>query len=164
MSTRSHPRVVVGVDGSLHGLAALRIAAAEAARRGVPLYAVRVRSAASVPYALSEIDEAFVEALGGLPRNVELHREVALPPAATALTRRAVHAEDLLVLGESGRGAWHAFWSGSVTRGCLRKARCQVLVVPVPEMARTVWRPRRWSAARRDVWQRFDEEQPALRG
>jgi nucleotide-binding universal stress UspA family protein len=164
MIARSQPRVVVGVDGSLHGLAALRAATAEAARRGVPLYAVRVRSAASVPFALGEIDEAFVEALGGLPRNVELHREVALPPVAGALVLRAGQPGDLLVLGEGGRGLWHAFWSGSVTRACLRKARCPVLTVPAPEMARTVWRPRRWSAARRDIWQRFDEESPALRG
>ena len=164
MSTRSQPRVVVGVDSSVHGLAALRAASAEAARRGAPLYAVRVRSEASVPFGLSEIDEAFVEALGGPPRNVELHREVALPPVAAALVRRAAQPGDLLVLGEGGRGFWHAFWSGSVTRGCLRKARCQVLAVPAPEMARTVWRPHRWSAARRDVWQRFDEESPALRG
>lgn len=41
MKEYEHPRVVVGVDGSLSGLAAIRAAVAEARRRGLPLLGVR---------------------------------------------------------------------------------------------------------------------------
>jgi hypothetical protein len=44
MGTRRSPRVIVGIDGGLPGLAALRVAAAEAVRRNLPLYAVRVEA------------------------------------------------------------------------------------------------------------------------
>lgn len=142
MSTRSHPRVVVGVDHSLHGLAALRVAVSEAARRGVPLHAIRARSDLVAPLDYREIDQAFTEALGGLPQGIELYRELAVPPVAAALARRASDPGDLLVVGENGRGVWHAFWYGSVSRGCLRRAQCPVLAVPAPEMARTAWRRR----------------------
>jgi nucleotide-binding universal stress UspA family protein len=164
MGTRSHPCVVVGVDRSLHGLAALRFAAAEAACRGVPLYAVRVQSEMLPPTDYREIDAAFAEALGGFPRGVEVHKELAVPPVAAALARRA-SGVDLLVVGESGRGLWHTFWCGSVARACLRRAGCPVVAVPAPEMARTVWRRiARWRRGSTDVWERFEEEQPSLRG
>jgi nucleotide-binding universal stress UspA family protein len=153
------------VDRSLHGLAALRFAAAEAARRGVPLYAVRVQSDMLPLANYGAIDDAFVEALGGYPYGVEVHKEMAVPPVAAALARRASSERDLLVVGESKRGLWHAFWLGSVSRGCLRKAVCPVVAVPAPEMARTVWRRiARWRRGSTDVWQQFEEEQPSLRG
>lgn len=165
MSTPSHPCVVVGVDRSLHGLAALRFAAAEALIRGVPLYAVRVQSEMLPSTDYQEIDTAFGEALGGLPYGVEVHKLMAIPPVAAALARRASSERDLLVVGESGHGMWHAFWLGSVARACLRKAVCPVVAVPAPEMARTVWRRiARWRRGSTDVWQRFEEEQPSLRG
>lgn len=166
MNTTSRPRVIVGVDHSLHGLAALRVATVEAARRGVPLCAVRVRSELGAPHDFTEIDGAFDEALGGFPRNVEVQRELAVTPVIAALTRRVHCPGDLLVVGNSGKGWWHALWSGSVSRGCLRRARCPVVAVPAPEMARTAWRRRRrwWPRRSDDVWQRFEEEQPSLRG
>jgi nucleotide-binding universal stress UspA family protein len=165
MSTRSHPCVVVGVDRSLHGLAALRFAAAEAACRGVPLYAVRVQSELFAPADHREIEAAFAEALGGFPHGVEVHMELAVPPVAAALLRRASSERDLVVVGESGRGMWHTFWSGSVARACLRKAGCPVVAVPAPEMTRTVWRRiALWRRGSTDVWQQFEEEQPSLRG
>ena len=165
MSARSHPCVVVGVDRSLHGLAALRFAAAEAARRGVPLHAVRVQSEMLPPTDYGQIDAAFAEAFGGFPRGVEVHKELAVPPVAAALVRRAGSERDVLVVGESGHGLWHAFSFGSVARACLRKSVCPVVAVPAPEMARTVWRRiARWRRGSTDVWERFEEEQPSLRG
>ena len=164
MDHRSRPCVVVGVDRSLHGLAALRLAVTEAARRGVPLRAVRAQSDLVAPTDYGEIDAAFAEALGGFPRGVEVHKELAVPPVAAALTRRADGEGDLLVIGESGRGMWHAFWFGSVAHACLRRARCPVLVVPAPEMAHSVWRHRASWRRADDVWQRFEEERPSLRG
>lgn len=138
--------MVVGVDRSVHGLAALRVAVVEAARRGVPLHAVRVQTALPSPAAFEEIDAAFAEALGGVPQAIELHRELMFPPVAAALARFAHGEGDLLVVGESGRGAWHTFWSGSVARRCLRRAHCAVMAVPAPEMAGALrrGRPRGW--------------------
>jgi nucleotide-binding universal stress UspA family protein len=165
MKTTPRPRVIVGVDRSLCGLAALRTATVEAARRGVPLCVVQVCSGLGAPHDLAEIDMAFAEALGGLPREVEVQRELAVAPVAAALARRVRCPGDLLVVGESGRGWWHALWAGSVSRGCLRRARCPVLAVPAPEMARTVWHRSGWWPHRaEDVWQRFEDEQPSLRG
>jgi nucleotide-binding universal stress UspA family protein len=164
MNTTLRPKVIVGVDRSLHGLAALRVAATEAARREVPLFAIRVRTDLGAQHDYAEIDEAFAEALGGLPRG-ELHRELAVPPVAEALLNRVRRADDLVVVGDGGRGRWRTFWSGSVFRSCLRTARCPILAVPAPEMARGVW-SRRGRFLRRpdDVWQRFEEESPLPRG
>jgi nucleotide-binding universal stress UspA family protein len=157
MSARWDPRVVVGVDRSLHGLAALRVAVVEAARRGVPLHAVRVQTALPSPAAFEEIDAAFAEALGGIPQTIELHRELMFPPVSAALTRLAGGDGDLLVVGDSGRGAWRGFWSGSDSRGCLRHAHCPVLAVPAPEMACAPRHRRPWHRRSGDVWQNFEE-------
>jgi nucleotide-binding universal stress UspA family protein len=157
VSIRWDPCVVVGVDRSLHGLAALRVAVVEAARRGVPLHAVRVQTALPSPAAFEEIDEAFAEALGGVPQAIELHRELMFPPVAAALARRAGGERDLLVVGESGRGAWHTLLSGSVSRSCLRRAHCPVMAVPVPEMACVPRRRRPWRRRSDDLWQGFEE-------
>ena len=163
MSAQADPWVIVGVDRSLHGLAALRVAVLEAERRGVQLCAVRVQAALPSPAAYEEIDEAFAEALGGIPEGIDLRRELMFPPVAAALTRRAGAEGDLLVVGESGRGAWHALWSGSVNRGCLRRAHCPVMAVPAPQMARMPRRHRFRLRRPDDIWQRFDEERSSPR-
>jgi nucleotide-binding universal stress UspA family protein len=143
-------------------LAALRAAAAESVRRGVPLYAVRVEAEPDRSVDYLEIDLAFTEALGGMPRGIEVYPEVATMPVAEALLCRVGSERDLLVLGDSRRGGWHAFWTGSVVRACLRSAPCPVLAVPAPQMARAARRPRFWRR-RDDVWRRFDAERPPLR-
>jgi hypothetical protein len=65
------PRVIVGVDDSVPGLAALRFAVGEARRRGVPLHAVRARTDL-VLGDFTEIDAAFAEAFGAYPDGVEV--------------------------------------------------------------------------------------------
>jgi nucleotide-binding universal stress UspA family protein len=157
------PRVIVGVDRSLHGLAALRAAAAEAARRDAPLYAVRVQSEMLIPLEDREIDAALDEALGGPPRGVELHRELAVPPVVTALVNLATCSGDLLVVGRSERRGWRRLRPGSVAHGCLSRAYCAVLAVPAPEMSRTVWRWRGlWPHRVGDLWRQFTEETPSI--
>jgi hypothetical protein len=153
--------VVVGIDHTMSGLAALRVAVREAVNRGVPLRAVRVQAgfARDDYYA---IDAAFTAAFGGVPvSGLEVHRELASPPAAAALTNRAGKSGDLLVVGTGGHGRWHSIWYGSIGRACLRTAHCPVLIVPAPEMARTL-RGSRWSTWRtwrqRDMWRRFEAE------
>jgi len=153
------PRVIVGVDDSVPGLAALRFAVGEARRRGLPLHAVRAQTILILGDH-TEIDVAFAEAFGAFPEDVEVHKEVLAGPAAAALSRRANHPGDLLVIGTSGRGWWHALWTGSVSRGCLRQAHCQVLIVPGPEMARTSLRRRQ----RRATWRGLEDHAQSARG
>jgi nucleotide-binding universal stress UspA family protein len=133
MSSRQFPQLIVGVDRSPGGRAALHVAAAEAIRRGVPLHAVRARSFLIGPADdFTLIDVAFHEAFGGFPPGVDVRRAILDTPIATALTDRAGHPGDLLVLGSRRHGPsrwWHRLWSRSVVEGCLRRARCPVMVV-----------------------------------
>jgi nucleotide-binding universal stress UspA family protein len=154
MDDRRGPRVVVGVDDGLPGLEALRVAVAEGARRGLPVFAVRVGQIWP-DSDFREIDAAFEKALGAVPPGVE--RALCTPPITAALTRFADHPGDLLVVGSSGLGWWHAVWSGSVARGCLARARCAVLVVRGPSAARDL-PGRRWRRSGRDLWRRFEKE------
>jgi len=154
--------VVVGVDWTPQGLAALRAGAREAALRCVPLYAVRVD--AFIPEAnFSPIDLAFAEALGGIPQALEVHEVLAHPPVVGMLAGYADQSDDLLVVGTSGRGRWHMLLSGSIARGCVGKVRGQLLVVPAPDLARES-RRRWWRRRSRDLWRRFEQETVASRG
>jgi nucleotide-binding universal stress UspA family protein len=153
------PRVIVGVDDSVPGLAALRVAIGEARRRGIPLHAARAQ-ADLVLGDYTQIDEAFAEAFGACPEDVEVHKELLLGPAAKALSRRANHPGDLLVVGTTGRGWWHSLWAGSVSRGCLHEAHCQVLIVPGPEMARIAGRRR----LRRATWRGMEHHAQSMPG
>lgn len=150
MDTIGHPRVVVGVDGSLTGLAALRAAVAEARRRGLPLYAVRSRTTAIYPTDPETIKDAFAAALGDYPADLRIETAISTLPIREALCAAATDPRDLLIVGTSGKGPWHSLWSGSVVRALLRRARCPVLAVPAPEMAHNVHRAHPWH--RRSQW------------
>jgi nucleotide-binding universal stress UspA family protein len=137
-STRTAPHVIVGVDRSMAGLAAIRAAVAEAMRRGVPLHAARVRTGeiAAVDD-FTEVDMAFQEALGGFPPGLRVCRELLTPPVVKALTKRASHPGDLLFLGNSSHGLqrlWHRLRSRPIISRCLRNAQCTVVVVRAPAM------------------------------
>jgi nucleotide-binding universal stress UspA family protein len=162
MEQIGHPRVIVGVDDSLTGLAALRVAVAEARRRGLPLHALRARTSGIPCVDEQLIDAAFISALGGRPWDVEIYTEVANGTIRGEIAASATHPGDLIVVGNSGRGMWHALWSGSVSRSCLREARCAVLAVPAPELARTAHRHRWWRRRQRDLWEEFEHQTPAL--
>lgn len=152
------PRVFVGVDRSIPGLAALRFAVAEARRRGTDLHAVRVVSVLTLTET-SEIDAAFEEALGGLPADVVVHRELLIGPVAETLARRAHNPDDVLIVGTDGAGRWHGLWSRSISRDCLRRAHCPVLIVPGPQMAIEV-RRRRWLPHHRELISGLDFDAP----
>lgn len=163
-ATTLHPRVVVGVDQSLAGYSALRAAVSLARNRRVPLFAVR---GTSVLDATTEqyVKQAFTEAVGGIPLDLDVHVTPMIDSACSALARVASDPRDLLVVGNDGRGAFRAFWSGSVGRSLFKFARCQILVVPGPEMHRATRRSaRKLHAGRTDVWDRFESEVPELRG
>jgi nucleotide-binding universal stress UspA family protein len=159
-----HPRVVVGVDQSLSGYAALRVAAGMARSRNVPLQAVRAMPGIGM-VEMEYVDAAFQEALGGYPADVEVTRIVAFDSTSAALARHASDPRDLIVVGGDGKGMLRAMCSGSVARSLLKHVRCQVLVVPAPEMQRATRRSlRKLRRHRADVWDRFETEVPQLRG
>ena len=133
MDEFAHPRVVVGVDGSLPSLAALRAAVAEARRHGFPLHAVRAGLPSADRADAGMITTMFLDALGAIPDDIEIHQTATLYSVTDALCASATDPRDLIVVGTSGKGAWHAFWSGSVCRGLMRRALCPILVVPAPK-------------------------------
>jgi nucleotide-binding universal stress UspA family protein len=130
-------------------MSALRRAVEEARERGAALVAVRSWLTQPNMYAvapgLREIDEAdarelvartFAETMGGLPDDVKVE-QVFLPDyPGPALVRLADQDDDLLVLGSGHRTRRG---SGSRTvRYCVAWAACPVLVIPPPQLARTV--------------------------
>lgn len=141
--------VAVGVTTSPHSVAALRFAASEAARRGVPLLLVAAwampaveswdyapwhnESLAGFARALrtdahAAVDEALATARSEYPQvDVRGHVvEVAPWAALETESRRA----GLLVVGSRGTGGFEGLTLGSVARAVLDHSRCPVAVVP----------------------------------
>jgi nucleotide-binding universal stress UspA family protein len=141
-------RVVVGVQHSVAGLQALRRGVEEARRHRATLYAVRALAAAGGPYpgftpwrveltvwAAELIEQAFAEALGGVPPDVEVRTAALDGAAGPALVAFADRPDDLLVVGCAQRRGLGRARSGWVARYCVRHAACPVLVVPPPPLA-----------------------------
>jgi len=134
--------IVVGVDGSPYGDAALRKALAEAEDHGGQVTAV---FAWQVPFSSfpglfdrAELEEAGkkfliekVSAVAPAPK-VPLLPLVAEGDPAEALVTAAKDA-DLLVLGTRGRSRIAGFLLGSVSSRCAAAASCPVLLVKAPE-------------------------------
>jgi len=137
------PAIVVGVDGSVASLAALRWAAREAGLRDTALHVVRAWEDAAkrvAPYASHAMPAQGAEddlttrnrlranvaaALGPSPL-VPVQVTVAEGLAARVLLDHAAGA-DLLVLGSAIHRAPDGI--GPVARACLRHAPCPVVVV-----------------------------------
>jgi nucleotide-binding universal stress UspA family protein len=139
-------RVVVGIDGSLASLAALRFAAETAALRGSVLHAVhtwvapyQATSVWSPP--LPAIDESrdaavatlrdSVSAVLGDGHGLRVEHSVVEGAAGPALVRAAEDA-DLLVVGSRGRGGWKALLLGSVSTHCVVNAPGPVVIAREP--------------------------------
>ena len=136
--------VVVGVDGSEHGEAALQFAAEEAVLRGASL---RVVCAWEFPMNLTadiglvpglmqrfaeEGEEIVREAVA---RVAELRPSVACEPRAVEGHAGSVLLDEargaiLLVVGSRGRGELAGVLLGSVSHQVLHHAPCPVTVVP----------------------------------
>jgi nucleotide-binding universal stress UspA family protein len=145
-------RVIVGVDSSLGSLGALRQAVAEARQRGAQLCAVRVVSQElswvgalcddDLAVLHRQIQDAFQDALGEVPSDLETRSLVLVGAAGRALVDFTDREDDLLVVGAGERGRPRRWWHWSVSAYCVRHARCPVLSVPLPEFARTMRRVR----------------------
>jgi nucleotide-binding universal stress UspA family protein len=141
--------VIVGIQETIAGLRALRLAVAEARQRGAVLHAVRVRRpvppdggsgvalppSESVREAQDEVFQAFAAAMGGVPVDVEVFIVVRDGDPGAALTAHADRDDDLLVVGVGRRGFVRWLFSGSVARYCLSHAACPVLAVPPDQFA-----------------------------
>jgi nucleotide-binding universal stress UspA family protein len=138
--------VVVGVDESVGGRAALRWAAVEAARLGV---GVRVVHAWDVLVGVPEeatsigamVEPDLVEAARmGIQRLVEddiSDLDVRPPIEVIAVSQSAAEAlvleaktAALLVVGSRGRGGFVGQIMGSVSQHCLHHSPCPVVIVP----------------------------------
>jgi nucleotide-binding universal stress UspA family protein len=141
MSVPAVRRIVVGVDGSVESVAALRWACREASLRGAEVHAVHVReehchSVASyaVP-ALSTADDVSID-IDDFVRSVqadhapevEIRVEEVNGLAARVLLDRSAGA-DMLVLGTSSDVPGALRSAGPVIRACLRRAACPVVVI-----------------------------------
>jgi nucleotide-binding universal stress UspA family protein len=139
-------RIVVGVDGSEGGRRALQWAVREAAVRGGSVQAVnawRWDGADLPPHAATHPDQERERAARDLAREIEslpesdraavtIASEVVEGRAADVLSTAAADA-DLLVLGSHGHSRVRHTVLGSVSDECVRKARCPVVVLPVPQ-------------------------------
>lgn len=136
--------VVVGVDGTPTGEAAIAFAFAEASRRGTDLVAVHTwtdlvmeaalaGSAAALDFAPLEAqaEELLAERLAGWQEkypDVSVTRHVSRERAVTALLRYAEGAQ-LVVVGSRGRGGFRGLLLGSTSQHLLHHAPCPVAVV-----------------------------------
>ncbi len=135
-------RIVVGVDGSAGGAAALRWAAREGELRGVPVVAVlawgyldqkhaETGAAFDPEYGQVEAEAALDAALeAALPADqaTEVERVVVTDLAHSALLETATD-DDLLVVGARGLGGFAGLLLGSVSQKVLAEASGPVAVV-----------------------------------
>lgn len=149
-------RVIVGVDNSESGLAALREAVAQAALHGAQLHAVRAwalglprhggRRMKHVVHrhivlffsgsqqrtaARALTTAALRTAVGELPAGLSLVIDTPTGDPGIALTGIACEPGDLLVVGSKSGLTLRTLVHGSVSSYCLRHARCPVVVVRV---------------------------------
>ena len=135
--------VVVGVDGSLESVAALRFAADEAKLRGAVLRIVCAWEPSDAGYmgeVFAPTPDAFDQAehhaedvlraalkhLQGESLEIEALAEEGGP--AAVLLEQAAEA-DLLVVGSRGLGAAKRLMLGSVSHNLTHHARCPVVIV-----------------------------------
>jgi nucleotide-binding universal stress UspA family protein len=151
-------RIIVGVDDSPGGLAALRWAISQARNAHAPLLAVRswalglprhggrrrrrpahVRHPHTVLWfdgfeqreaSAGLISKAFQLVAGGIPRDVTVTVQTPEGDPGAVLTDVFGAGGDLLVVGRDRRPAVQRLLHGSVSNYCREHARCPVVIVP----------------------------------
>ena len=144
-----HGEVVVGVDGSEQGGAALDFAFAEAALRGARVRAVHAWTAidgsggllpepdgdgsGGDPGEIGLVKQAIAERRRRHP-DVEVVEEIVQGHPVSVL-RQASTGADLLIVGSRGRGGFAGLVLGSVSQGMLHQAACPLAVIRTPQRA-----------------------------
>ena len=136
-------RIVVGIDGSEHAIAALRWAIGEARLRGATIDAI---DAWNYPYVAVPGANVPLHPGGDQAIDVELELEQAIAAVAdeadgvtissivtegvpAAVLCEAAEGADLLVIGTMGHGSLRERVLGSVGHDVLRNSPCPVVVV-----------------------------------
>jgi nucleotide-binding universal stress UspA family protein len=155
MSMESERRIVVGIDDSPAGLAALQWAVSQAMSCQARLVAVRswalglprhggrrhrhlahprvvlfFNGAEQRDASAKLVRDAFLAATGGQPRDVTVTVRTPEGDPGAVLTGIATRADDLIVVGQKHRPAWWRGRRASVSRYCRLHAGCPVVVVP----------------------------------
>jgi nucleotide-binding universal stress UspA family protein len=147
MTTQGSPPIVVGVDGSADGRAAVALAAREASRRHLPLRLVHglVRPAPAIwfdyPAPLTDVEEpqrqaeAMLAETAGEVRarypGLEVSTAVGAGSAAGVLVEESQRAS-LVVVGTRGLGGFAGLLIGSVSTQVTAHAQSPVIVVRPP--------------------------------
>ena len=145
-----YKRILVGLDGSSHGLRTAETAAVLAGRLGAELHLLTVTKPADVSlevqgyleaenllgeprYVLDEETQALVEKAKAIAaqNKVQKIRSVVREgrPAAVLIDYAKDHKMDLLVVGSRGVGPLEAALLGSVSQKVSQLAGCSVLIV-----------------------------------
>lgn len=152
----SEGRIIVGVDDSAGGKAALRLAVEQARSSHAPLVAVRSwalglprhgglrrrRLGPVHPHVVLHweramqtracrefVNHCLTEALGGTPQDVALSVRTPEGEPGAVLTGIAT-TDDVIVVGQEPSLSVRRVLHGSVSRYCRTHARCPVVVVP----------------------------------
>jgi nucleotide-binding universal stress UspA family protein len=135
MTNNNTGAIVVGVDGTELGSAALRWATDEAQRRGCPLRVVTVAPAPQLAHTTSQpqewayrAGEQTVAAAAQHPTVHIRHRTVSGAPGRALV--EASRDAALLVVGSRGAGMLARALLGSVSAYCVNHAHCPVVIVP----------------------------------
>ncbi len=147
-------RVIVGIDDTPAGRAALRWAMIKARSDGARLIAVRARALGLPRHggrrhrhpdrspvvftfagdsrreaATALVRQVFRWTVGGEPGDIAVRIEVLEGDPAVVLTELAVADGDLLVLGDHHASSMHRIVHGSVGHYCATHSRCPVVIV-----------------------------------
>ena len=153
-------RIIVGIDDSPGGQAALRLAVAQARSSHARIVAVRSwalglprhgglrrrRLGPVHPHVVLHWDrtmqteasrgfvsDCFVDAMGGTPQDVAVTVKTPEGEPGAALAGIATAEGDVIVVGQEPPLTIRRMLHGSVSRYCRKHARCPVVVVPAEE-------------------------------